>query len=75
MTIQLQPVKSSQIAAVGYDAPSQTLAIQFKSGGTYYYANVPAALYKQLVTAPSIGSFFYRQIKPKPTTYPFTKVK
>lgn len=38
--IQLQPVKSSNIAAAGYDPASQTLVVQFASGKKYRYPNV-----------------------------------
>lgn len=75
--IAMDSVESSQIQAIGYDAASQTLAIQFKSGkqAVYHYAKVDAALYQEFSTAESIGSFFYRNIKPFPEKYPYTRIE
>ena len=74
MTIEMKPVESSQVAAIGYDAGSQTLAIKFRSGGsTYHYDNVPASLFDDMQKAESVGSFFYKNIKPKSDLYPYTK--
>lgn len=75
--IALDSVESSQIAGIGYDAASQTLAIQFKSGkqAVYHYANVDAALYQEFSAAESIGSFFYKNIKPFPEKYPYTRIE
>lgn len=75
--IAMDSVESSQIAGIGYDAASQTLAIQFKSGkqAVYHYANVDAALFQEFSTAESIGSFFYKNIKPFPEKYPYTRIE
>lgn len=79
-SITMTPVQSSQIAALGHDAASKTLAVEFKGwggkpGSTYHYANVDAATFDALRGAESIGSHFGRHIKPHPAKYPFTKVK
>lgn len=70
MNIDLTPVKSSQIFAVGYDAPSETLALQFlrngQPGGVYHYTPVPDGMYHALLAAESIGKFFGANIKGKP---------
>ena len=77
MNIPLQSVKSSQIAAVGYDASSETLAIQFHTGVergiVYHYAPVPSGMYYSLLGAESIGRFFGQQIKGN-DAITFTKV-
>lgn len=65
MDICLQNCKSSQIAAFGYDAGKQTLAIRFNSGGLYHYSNVPSEVFDQMQQAESVGSFFYRNVKGK----------
>lgn len=55
--IALQDVKSSNIAAVGYDAGAEVFAVQFKSGpAQYQYRGVSPKLAQQIQTAPSIGS-------------------
>ena len=57
------PISSSNIAAVGYDPSSETLEIEFTSGGVYQYYNVPLSIYEALLAAPSKGSFFAAQIR------------
>lgn len=77
-TIELTPVESSQIHALGHSAETNTLAIQFKSkagpGSVYHYANVSPELYAEFVAAESIGAFFGKNIKPAADKYPFVKV-
>lgn len=67
MKIALTPVESSQIAAIGHDAATNTLAVQFKNkkglGNVYHYDNVPADVYQQFTAAESKGRFFGANIK------------
>lgn len=58
-----QPVNSSNLASVGYDAASQTLEIEFHSGGIYQYFSVPPSQYNNLMTAVSLGSYFHHNIR------------
>lgn len=58
-----QPVSSSNISSIGYDETSQTLEIQFHSGGIYQYFGVPEYVHIELLQAPSIGSYFARNIR------------
>ena len=69
--IPLMAVKSSQIAGIGYDFISKTLAIKFNSGGLYHYAGVNAEEYIKLTNAKSIGTFFGSNIK---NVFKFTKI-
>ena len=72
--IPLIPVKSSQIAAIGYDAPNQILAVKFARGGIYHYRNFPADEWNKFRTAESFGSYFIKNIKPHDKgKWPFTK--
>lgn len=57
MKTPLTPVKSSNVAATGYDAASQTLHVQFKGGKTYAYAGVPPEVNASLGKADSVGRF------------------
>ncbi len=43
-TIEMIPVDSEAIAAVGYDG--RTLTIEFTSGETYPHPNVPESVYR-----------------------------
>lgn len=78
--ITMDSIESSQIDAIGHDADSQTLAIQFKAKGTapgsvYHYANIDAALFAEFSSAESIGSYFYKFIKPFPEKYPYVRIE
>ncbi|HEY1124567.1 MAG TPA: KTSC domain-containing protein [Sphingobium sp.] len=65
------PVASSNIVSMGYDEPSQTLEVEFLGGAVYQYYNVGAAIYEQLMAAPSKGQFLNVYIK---NAYPFSRV-
>ncbi len=66
-----EQVTSSTIDSIGYDAELKILEIQFKRGAIYQYFNVPFEVYKELVTAKSIGSYFMKNINKK---YDYKKV-
>lgn len=66
-----EPVVSSNVAAIGYDEPSQTLEVEFTNGAIYQYYNVPQALFEQLMQASSKGQFLAYQIK---NSYPYSRV-
>ena len=78
MDITLTPVESSQIASIGYDATSKTLAIQFRNkkgvGNVYHYSNVPADVHQAFVAAESKGRFFGATIKDN-TDFPYRKIE
>jgi lysyl-tRNA synthetase class 2 len=59
------PVKSTSVAAVGYDPESAVLEIEFRGGGVYRYVHVPAAAYRLLLRASSVGEYVNRVIKPR----------
>jgi hypothetical protein len=56
------PVSSSNLVAVGYNPSNQELTIQFYSG-VYTYIGVPVSVYNGLMAAPSKGSYHHRYIK------------
>ena len=55
--IDMQPVTSSNIAAVGYDRESQTVQVEFIGGSTYLYKGVTESEFDNLRTAPSVGAY------------------
>jgi len=57
------PVASSNIASVGYDAEKKVLEIEFHDGGVYQYFDVPGAIYQELISSPSISSYFFHNIR------------
>ncbi len=81
--IALCPCESSQIAAHGYDAATQTMALQFKrkgengervGGSIYHYDNVPPEVYDEFCKCESKGGFFGQRIKIAPSKYPYRKI-
>lgn len=62
-TPTLKPCVSSAISAHGYDPATQTLYLQFKSGGIYSYPEVSTDLYAGLTEAESVGRFYASNIK------------
>jgi KTSC domain len=60
-----QPVKSSNVEAVGYDEATQTLGVKFKGGSEHHYDNVTPEQHKALVSAKSIGKHFHANIRGK----------
>ncbi|WIG97568.1 KTSC domain-containing protein [Myxococcus sp. SDU36] len=58
-----EPVESSNISSIGYDAPTQTLEVEFHDRSVYQYDQVPAAIHASLLAAASKGSYFASHIK------------
>ena len=57
------PVKSSYIAAIGYDLEKNVMEVQFKNGGIYRYFAVSPETYASLIHASqsedgSVGKLF-----------------
>lgn len=64
--IYLTPITgSSNIAALGYDAPTQTLEVQFANGSRHRYQGVPADISQAMFAAESKGRFFAAEIRGK----------
>lgn len=67
-TIPMQEVQSSQIAEIGHDEATSTLAIRFKSkkglGSLYHYPGTSRDTFLKFRAAESLGKFFGEHIKP-----------
>ena len=63
--ISLTPVKSSNLAAVGYDPATRTLAVRFTgtAAKVYHYKDVPAEAHTALMAADSIGRHYSKSIR------------
>lgn len=65
--MEREPVESSQIASIGYDAETQTLEVEFKNTRTpnsvYQYDNFPPEAWAEFKAAESKGSHHIRKIK------------
>ena len=66
------PVRSSNLASVGYDEISQTLEVEFTNNTVYQYFDVPTSEYHGLMGATSKGHYFDVNIKKK--GYQFKKI-
>ena len=64
--MNLIPVVSSDLSAVGYDQNTQQLEIVFNSGGVYLYSGVTSDEYQGLMNASSKGRYFHAFIKHHP---------
>jgi len=59
--MNLTPVNSSAIRAVGYDG--HTLTVEFHTGRVYDHPGVPNQVYLDLMNAPSMGAYYNRYIR------------
>lgn len=66
------PVSSSNLQAVGYDPTTQILRVAFKNGSLYEYSGVPASVHAGLMAAGSHGSYLDTYIKKGP--YPYRQI-
>ncbi len=73
MTVEMdvRPVRSRDLALIGYDAATANMEIVFRAGGVYRYRQVPESVYQNLMAAPSHGTFFQQHIKNR---YAYVKV-
>ena len=61
--MKLKPVKSTSIAAIGYERRPRVLVVKFLSDETYAYFGVPAAVYADFRRAKSAGRFFTSRVR------------
>lgn len=63
--IAMTQVQSNQVAAVGYDAATKTLAVTFTRGPghIYHYPDVDEKTHQEFMAAESKGTFFGKHIK------------
>lgn len=58
-----EPVTSSVLRSVRYDTDQSVLEVEFVSGRVYRYRDVPASIHRDLMAAPSKGTFFNEIIR------------
>ena len=64
MSVEMKPVVSSNVEAVGYDSYACELHVRFKGNkATYVYPGVLRSDYNALMAAQSIGSHFIKHVK------------
>ena len=65
------PVDSSSLSSMGYDAHRHLLEVEFRNGGVYRYLEVPEDEWQSLQSAESKGSYLNTHIKPR---HPYRKL-
>jgi hypothetical protein len=63
--IQLEPVESSNLAAIGYNPQKKIVAVKFKSGSIYHHAGFPMEAALAFYQADSRGRYYSQNIKGK----------
>lgn len=58
-----KPVESSHIKSIGYDGPSSTLEIEFKTGSIWSYQPITQEGWEEFLKSESKGAFFHEKIK------------
>lgn len=59
----MKPVSSSNVSAVGYEHSENALYVKFNNGVIYKYYDVPENEYNQLLSASSVGSYLWNNIR------------
>ena len=70
--IPMFPIDSSNILALGYNANTRTLRIEFKKNIYYDYLGPSPEVFQQMMASESKGKFFSANIKGK---YEFNKIE
>lgn len=55
---------SSAIQSVAYDSDHRLVYVAFKKGGVWQYENCTQGTYYEMVSAPSVGKYYNRNVKP-----------
>lgn len=80
VVIAMDEIVSSQIHGIGHHPESNTLAIRFRTkdgapAALYHYSGVSPEDFAAFKGAESIGSHFYRNIKPNKEKHPFVCIE
>lgn len=63
--MEREPVDSSSLSSLGYDARRHVLEVEFRNGGVYRYMDVPEDAWTELREADSKGRYLNSEIKPR----------
>ncbi len=65
-TMNIVTVQSSAIAYVGYDEASKIMLVKFHgSKPEYKFCGVPKSVFKELISAPSVGTYYHKHVEGK----------
>lgn len=71
MAVEMQPVVSTNVAAIGYDERAEEVHVEFITTGLYVYSGVPLPIWQEFEVAGSKGEFVNKILKPG---YPVAKM-
>lgn len=61
--MEMIPVRSDAIAAIGYDPQTLRMRIRFTSGSTYTFCRVPPEVVERFMASSSKGQFYHSRIQ------------
>jgi KTSC domain len=61
----MRHVVSEAVASIGYDEATRELFVEFTSGRTYVYLDVPPHTWRDFEASESKGGFVNRTLKPR----------
>lgn len=61
--MEMTPVDSSNVRAIGYDDATSTLQVEFLNGSLYQYFDVPRHVFDGLLAADSVGRYLNEYVK------------
>lgn len=64
--MDMHPVVSDSLAAVGYDLASKTMRVAFLRGASYNYLEVPVEMHAALMAATSKGKHMHAYFRNNP---------
>ncbi len=68
----VQTPGSSCIESVGHNGTTGDMVVVFRKGGRYVFSGVPADVYREMISSPSVGKYFHSRIEGH---FPYRKVK
>lgn len=70
--MEMKKVSAGKLRAIGYDAGSRTLQVEFDTGSVIQYGGVPQETFRRLSCAGSMWSYFRDNIEEE---YPAKRLK
>jgi KTSC domain len=61
--MEMIPVASSNVLAIGYDQKNKLLRVEFHNGHLYEYSAVPVAVFDAFLESNSKGSFVWQVLR------------
>ncbi len=71
MNVEMIPVSSTNIEAVGYDEENQIVHVRFLNSAEYIYKGVPQHEFDGLLNAPSVGRYHHSNYI---NVYPYERI-